>query len=49
MPFYMQSPLNKGTKGGGTSKVCLPKAKIDSMSKEERKKIILYIDMYGAK
>tara|TARA_R110000803_G_scaffold146194_1_gene212018 strand:- start:341 stop:610 length:270 start_codon:yes stop_codon:yes gene_type:complete len=40
MPFYMNSPLNKGTKGGGTSKVCLPKAKIDSMSKEEKKKII---------
>ena len=36
----MQSPLNKGTKGGGTSKVCLLKAKIDSMSKEEKKKII---------
>ena len=34
----MKSPLNKGTKGGGTSKVCLPKAKIDSMSKEEKKK-----------
>jgi hypothetical protein len=40
MPFYMQSPLNKGTKGGGTRKVCLPKAKIASMSKEERQKVI---------
>ena len=40
MAFYMISPLNKGTKGGGTSKVCLPKAKIASMSKEERHKVI---------
>tara|TARA_B100000902_G_C27193517_1_gene855185 strand:- start:319 stop:588 length:270 start_codon:yes stop_codon:yes gene_type:complete len=40
MAFYMISPLNKGTKGGGTSKVCLPKAKIASMSKEERQKVI---------
>jgi len=34
------SPLEKGTKGGGTTKVCLPKAKIASMSKEERQKVI---------
>jgi len=34
------SPLNKGTKGGGTRKVCLPKAKIASMSAAERKAII---------
>ena len=34
------SPLNKGTKGGGTKKVCLPKAKIASMSKAERQKVI---------
>ena len=27
-------------KGGGTKKVCLPKAKIASMSKEERQKVI---------
>ena len=40
MAFKMTSPLNKGTKGGGTRKVCLPKAKIDSMSKKERQKVI---------
>ena len=34
------SPLAKGTKGGGTKKVCLPKAKIASMSSSERGKII---------
>ncbi len=27
-------------KGGGTRKVCLPKSKVDSMSKEEKKKLI---------
>ena len=30
----------KGTKGGGTTKVCLPKAKISSMSKAERQAVI---------
>tara|TARA_R110000796_G_C14220682_1_gene394546 strand:+ start:82 stop:432 length:351 start_codon:yes stop_codon:yes gene_type:complete len=35
-----KSPINKGTKGGGTKKVCLPKAKIASMSKQERQKVI---------
>ena len=30
----------KGTKGGGTRKVCLPKAKIASMSAAERKSVI---------
>ena len=34
------SPFEKGTKGGGTTKVCLPLAKIRSMSKEERQKVI---------
>jgi len=35
------SPTKKtGTKGGGTTKVCLPKAKIASMSKAERQKVI---------
>jgi hypothetical protein len=34
------SPAKKGTKGGGTKKVCLPKAKIQSMSQEERQKVI---------
>ena len=36
-----QSPLDKTkAKGGGTTKVCLPKAKIASMSQEERQKVI---------
>jgi len=30
----------KGTKGGGTKKVCLPKAKIASMSASERQAVI---------
>jgi hypothetical protein len=34
------SPAKKGTKGGGTKKVCLPKAKIASMSQAERQKVI---------
>ena len=35
------SPIRKtGTKGGGTRKVCLPKAKIASMSAAERQKVI---------
>tara|TARA_R100001460_G_scaffold36700_4_gene70439 strand:- start:1503 stop:1844 length:342 start_codon:yes stop_codon:yes gene_type:complete len=33
-------PTKKGTKGGGTRKVCLPKAKIASMSKSERQAVI---------
>ena len=42
MAFKMTSPLAKKTKakGGGTKKVCLPKAKIASMSKAERQKVI---------
>lgn len=36
-------------KGGGTKKVCLPKAKIASMSKEERQKIINAKRSAGAK
>lgn len=36
-----KSPFNKTkAKGGGTTKVCLPLAKIRSMSKEERQKVI---------
>ena len=36
-----KSPLDKTkAKGGGTTKVCLPKAKIASMSQEERQKVI---------
>ena len=35
------SPTKKtSTKGGGTTKVCLPKAKIASMSKSEKQKVI---------
>jgi len=34
------SPVKSGTKGGGTKKVCLPKAKIASMSTAERQKVI---------
>ncbi len=32
--------LKTKAKGGGTTKVCLPLAKIRSMSKEERQKVI---------
>ena len=34
------SIFKKGTKGGGTKKVCLPLAKIRSMSEAERQKVI---------
>tara|TARA_B100000768_G_scaffold35175_1_gene33752 strand:- start:349 stop:618 length:270 start_codon:yes stop_codon:yes gene_type:complete len=40
MAFSIDPPFLKGTKGGGTSKVCLPKAKIASMSTKERQKVI---------
>jgi len=40
MAFSIDPPFLKGTKGGGTSKVCLPKAKIASMSAEEKQKVI---------
>jgi hypothetical protein len=45
MAFKMQSPLARKVKkvkakGGGTKKVCLPKAKIASMSKSERAKVV---------
>ena len=44
--MYVQknNPIKKvkktKAKGGGTTKVCLPKAKIASMSKAERQKVI---------
>ena len=49
-----KSPFNKEVKpvkakGGGTKKVCLPKAKIASMSKEERQKVISAKRSAGAK
>ena len=42
MAFKMTSPFAKKSKvkGGGTKKVCLPLAKIRSMSKAERQKVI---------
>jgi len=51
MAFKMTSPLAKKTKakGGGTKKVCLPKAKIASMSKAERQKVINAKRAAGAK
>ena len=32
--------MAKKVKGGGTKKVCLPAAKVRSMSKEERQKVV---------
>ena len=40
MAFKMTSPFPKKAKGGGTKKVCLPKAKIASMSASERKSVV---------
>ncbi len=40
MAFYINPPFHKGSKGGGTTKACLPKAKIASMSATEKKKVI---------
>ncbi len=39
--MYVQknNPFKK-VKGGGTKKVCLPKAKVASMSKEERDRVV---------
>ena len=34
------SPINKTQKGGGTTKTCLPAAKIRSMSKAQRDKLV---------
>ncbi len=39
MPFKLRNPLKK-IKGGGTKKVCLPAAKVRSMSKSERDKVV---------
>jgi hypothetical protein len=36
---YKPSPAKVAQKGGGTKKVCLPKAKIASMSSSERSKV----------
>jgi hypothetical protein len=40
MAFNINPPFHKGSKGGGTTKACLPKAKIASMSSAERQKVI---------
>jgi len=37
---YTHDSPKKKVKGGGTKKVCLPKAKVMSMSKEERQKVV---------
>ena len=39
-PLHKKEVKKVKAKGGGTKKVCLPKAKIASMSKEERQKVI---------
>ena len=43
-----ETPLQK-QKGGGTTKTCLPAAKIRSMSKEERQKLVNSKKSAGAK
>jgi hypothetical protein len=43
------SPAKVKAKGGGTKKVCLPKAKIASMSQAERQKVINAKRAAGAK
>tara|TARA_R100001443_G_C3262967_1_gene156053 strand:+ start:73 stop:360 length:288 start_codon:yes stop_codon:yes gene_type:complete len=54
MSFKMISPLKQKVKkvkakGGGTKKVCLPKAKIASMSSSQKKKVISAKREAGAK
>jgi len=54
MAFNMVSPLKRKVKrvkakGGGTKKVCLPKAKIASMSSSERSKVVRAKREAGAK
>ena len=40
MAFSINNPLMQKTKGGGTKKVCLPKAKIASMSANDKQKVV---------
>jgi|TARA_R100001460_G_scaffold5941_3_gene15995 hypothetical protein len=40
MAFEQLNNPFKKVKGGGTRKVCLPAAKVRSMSKEERQKVV---------
>ena len=44
-----KSPVKVTQKGGGTKKVCLPKAKIASMSKAEKSKVVRAKRAAGAK
>ena len=48
---YVQAsnPFKKKQKGGGTTKTCLPAAKIRSMSKSERDKLVRAKKASGAK
>ena len=48
-PNKMLSPVKAKQTGGGTKKVCLPKAKIASMSKSEKQKVINAKRTAGAK
>ena len=41
-PLHKKEVKKVKAKGGGTKKVCLPKAKIASMSKEERQKVTTF-------
>ena len=43
------SPINKKQKGGGTTKTCLPAAKIRGMSKAQRDKLVRAKRSAGAK
>tara|TARA_Y100000114_G_scaffold131294_1_gene129413 strand:+ start:268 stop:786 length:519 start_codon:yes stop_codon:yes gene_type:complete len=45
---FVDGPLNK-QKGGGTTKTCLPAAKLRNMSKEEREKLVNSKRAAGAK
>ena len=47
-PNKMLSPLTKKQKGGGTRKTCLPAAKIASMSKKERQRLVSAKQKAGA-
>ena len=44
-----KNPFKKKQKGGGTTKTCLPAAKIRSMSKSEREKLVRAKKASGAK
>ena len=48
-PLHKKEVKKVKAKGGGTKKVCLPKAKIASMRKEERQKVINAKRAAGAK